>query len=104
MVHRAAGSGDRSSRNAISSRDLCTAAWRIAGSTGWAAIEAAPYEPAKLTAVIVGYWNNESFAAQLDRAIARSQRLTLLSGGKALPVEPQPAEVLKKPFSKLRRV
>lgn len=69
-----------------------------------AAIEAAPYEHAKLTAVSVGYWNNESFAAQLDRAIARSQRPTLLSAGKALPVEPQPAEVLKKPFSKLRRV
>jgi len=64
-----------------------------------AAIEAAPYEHAKLTAVAVGYMN-ESFGAQLDRAIARSKG-PLLIEGRAV-VEVHPASELKGNFARLR--
>ena len=37
-----------------------------------AAVEAAPYMHPKLSAVAVGYVSADSFAARLDRAIARS--------------------------------
>jgi hypothetical protein len=43
-----------------------------------AAIEAAPYEHPKLSAVGVGYINNETFASRLDRAIIRSERVMLI--------------------------
>jgi hypothetical protein len=43
-----------------------------------AAIEAAPYEHPKLSAVGFGVINNDSFAAQLDRAIDRSNRAKLI--------------------------
>jgi hypothetical protein len=68
-----------------------------------AAIEAAPYEHAKQpTALALGYWNNESFAAQLDRAIERSQRPVLLIEGKAELVVQHPADELKRPFARPR--
>ena len=63
-----------------------------------AAIEAAPYEHPKQMAVAVGYWNNDSFAVQLDRAIARSKEPL-----NALPVETLPAEELKRPFPRMKR-
>jgi hypothetical protein len=66
-----------------------------------AAIEAAPYEHAKLTAMAVGYINGDSFGAQLDRAIERSRRPMLLIEGKAELVVP--AEDLKRPFPRMRR-
>jgi hypothetical protein len=65
-----------------------------------AAIEAAPHEHPKQMAVAVGYWNNDSFAVQLDRAIARSKGPPLLIESKA--VEVLPAEVLKRPMPRPR--
>jgi hypothetical protein len=65
-----------------------------------AAIEAAPYEHSKRTSIDVAYWNNESFGAQLERAIERSRRPPLLIEGRA--VEVQSAEVLKRPFVRRR--
>jgi hypothetical protein len=38
-----------------------------------AAIESLPYETPKLTAVAVGYIDNNTFAERLDRAIDRSE-------------------------------
>ena len=67
-----------------------------------AAIEAAPFEHAKLTAVQVGYMNGDSFGAQLDRAIERSQRPVLLIEGKAEVVVQRPADELKRPFARPR--
>jgi hypothetical protein len=66
-----------------------------------AAIEAAPYEHAKLTAVAVGYMNSDSFGAQLDRAIARSKG-PLLIESRAV-VEVHSASELKGPMARLRR-
>ena len=65
-----------------------------------AAIEAAPYEHAKLTAVAVGYMN-ESFGVQLDRAIARSKGPLLIESNAV--VEVHPASELKGNFARLRR-
>jgi hypothetical protein len=50
----------------------------------------------------VGVMGNDSFAAQLDRAIERNQKreMKLID---ARPVEPHPAEELKGPFARLRR-
>ena len=45
-----------------------------------AAIEAAPYEHAKISAVAVGYLIGDTFAERLDRAIARSERGRLIEG------------------------
>jgi hypothetical protein len=45
-----------------------------------AAIEAAPFEHAKISAVGIGYLTNDTFAARLDRAIARSERAKLIEG------------------------
>ena len=66
-----------------------------------AAIEAAPYEHAKRSSIDVAYWNNESFGAQLDRAIERSRRPPLLIECKATEVHS--AEEMKGPFARLRR-
>jgi hypothetical protein len=66
-----------------------------------AAIEAAPYEHAKVpTALQLEYWNNDSFAAQLDRAIERAKHPPKMID--VTPVEQQPASVLKKPFPRRR--
>jgi hypothetical protein len=45
-----------------------------------AAVEAAPYEHPKLTAVSVGYHTNETFADRLELAIERSNRAKLIEG------------------------
>jgi hypothetical protein len=45
-----------------------------------AAIEAAPYEQAKISAVAVGYLNAHDFASRLDQAIERSDRARLIEG------------------------
>jgi hypothetical protein len=45
-----------------------------------AAIEAAPYEHPKLSAVGFGVINSDTFAARLDRAIAASERAKLIEG------------------------
>jgi hypothetical protein len=45
-----------------------------------AAIEAAPYELAKISAVAVGYLTGDTFAERLDRAIGRSERARLIEG------------------------
>jgi len=51
-----------------------------------AAIEAAPFEHPKLSAVGVGYITNDTFAQRLDRAIARSDRAKLIEA-RAVEVE-----------------
>jgi hypothetical protein len=60
-----------------------------------AAIEAAPYRHAKLSAHAVGHYDGKSFAEQLERAIARSQSTVPMLNG---PVEPLPTSVASKPF------
>jgi hypothetical protein len=65
-----------------------------------AAIEALPYENAKLSAVAVGHMSGDSFAAALDRAIERS-RAPLALNAPAV-IEHDPAE-LKKPNARYRR-
>jgi hypothetical protein len=45
-----------------------------------AAIEAAPYEHPRMTAVSVGYLDNNTFAQRLDRAIEASNRAKLIEG------------------------
>jgi hypothetical protein len=45
-----------------------------------AAVEAAPYEHPKLTAVSVGYHDGTAFADRLDRAIEASNRAKLIEG------------------------
>ena len=67
-----------------------------------AAKESIAYEKPKLTAV--GHFEG-SFYEALEQAIEkRANRPPPSLLIEAKPVEPQPAEVLKKPFSKLRRV
>jgi hypothetical protein len=43
-----------------------------------AAIEAAPYEHPKLTAIAVGHLTAQDFATRLDRALERSDRAKLI--------------------------
>src|SRR5262249_43156641 len=64
-----------------------------------AAIEAAPYRHSKrsVTAIVDG---NKSFAEALERAIERSKAPLPLP---APTIEPLPAEVLKRPMSRLVR-
>jgi|SRR6516164_552760 len=45
-----------------------------------AAVEAAPYEHPKLTAVSVGYHDGTAFADKLDRAIEASNRAKVIEG------------------------
>ena len=45
-----------------------------------AAIDAAPYEHAKISAVAVGYLTGDTFAERLGRAIARSDRARRIEG------------------------
>jgi hypothetical protein len=45
-----------------------------------AAIEAAPYEHPKLSAVAVGTLTSQDFASRLDRALERSDRAKLIEG------------------------
>jgi|SRR6516225_4790581 len=63
------------------------------------AVEAAPYENPRVSAVAVTSMSGQSFAEALDRAITRSKSPPLLNG----TVEELPASELKKPFSNLRR-
>jgi hypothetical protein len=53
------------------------------------AVEGSPYENPKLSAVAVASLNGNSFAAALDRAIARSRSVPLIE---AKAVEPPQAE------------
>ena len=87
---------------------LCTFAAPLSGSENLplnvrlrAAIKAAPYEHAKLTAVAVGYMSGDGFAAQLDRAIERSQRPMKLIEAK--PVERHSPEEMQESMKGLRR-
>ena len=45
-----------------------------------AAIECLAFESPKLSAVGVGYINNDTFSARLERAILRSERARLIEG------------------------
>ena len=63
-----------------------------------AAIEAAPYKHPKLSATAIAHYG-PNFASELERCIERSKGPVLLNG----PVEPLPAEELKKPMSRFRR-
>jgi hypothetical protein len=45
-----------------------------------AAIEAAPYEHAKISTVAVGYLTANDFASRLDRAVDRSSKVKLIEG------------------------
>ena len=54
------------------------------------AAEALPYENPKLSAVAVGYMSADSFAARLDRAIARSGKGPVMIEAKV--IEPPEAE------------
>jgi hypothetical protein len=58
------------------------------------AVEAAPYENPRVSAVAVTSMSGQSFAEALERAISRSQGPLLLNGS----VEELPAIELKKPF------
>lgn len=63
------------------------------------AVEAAPYENPRVSAVAVTNMSGQSFAEALERATSRSQGPLLLNG----PAPPElPAEELKKPFSNYR--
>ena len=69
-----------------------------------AAIESLPYETPKLSASAIVTTDGKSFAKALERALARSENVRngsppLLNG----PVEPLPAEELKRPFQTFRR-
>lgn len=61
------------------------------------AIEALNHEYGKVSAVpVTSISGQQSFAERLERAIARSQSPPLLNG----PVEPLPATVASRPFSR----
>jgi hypothetical protein len=64
-----------------------------------AAIEALPFEVPKLSATAIASMDQRSFAAALERAIERSKQPPQLNG----PVDPIPAEELKKPMAQFRR-
>ena len=70
-----------------------------------AAKELLPYENAKLTAVAVGHFDGTSFAAQLERCLARSSSARDYVPRPALlpPAEQHPASELKGPFPMKRR-
>ena len=59
-----------------------------------AAIESLPYETPKLSATAIATMDGKTFAEALERAIERSKGPPRLNG----PVEPLPAEELKRPF------
>ena len=62
------------------------------------------YEEAKLTAVAMGYFDGTSFAAQLERCIARSEAARQgYVPAPALPPPQHPASELRKPFTLPRR-
>jgi hypothetical protein len=66
-----------------------------------AAIECLPFENPKLSATAIAAFDGKTFAEALERCIERSQGPLRLNG----PVEPLPAEELKKPFPRnYRRV
>jgi hypothetical protein len=65
-----------------------------------AAIECLQFEVPKVSAVAVTHVDGQDFASALERCIERSkQPVPLLNG----PVEPLPAEELKKPMQRYRR-
>jgi hypothetical protein len=64
------------------------------------AVEALPFENPKLSATAVSHMDQNSFAAALERAIERSKKPLPLP---APTIEPLPAEVLKRPMSRLVR-
>jgi hypothetical protein len=61
------------------------------------AVEALPYENPKLSAAVVGHFDEKSFASALERAIERSNGPVLLNS----PTEQLPPSELKRPFSRL---
>ena len=62
------------------------------------AVEAAPYENPRVSAVAVTHMNSQSFAEALDRAISRSNGPVLLNSPPELS-----ASELKGPMARLRR-
>jgi hypothetical protein len=64
-----------------------------------AAIECLPFENPKLSATAIATMDGQTFAEALERCIERSKSPPLLNG----PVEPLPAEELKRPMSRYRR-
>jgi hypothetical protein len=62
------------------------------------------YEQPKLTAVAVGHFDGTSFAAQLERCLARSEAARQgYVPAPALPPPQHPASELRKPFTLPRR-
>ena len=69
-----------------------------------AAIESLPYENPKLSAVAHGHFDGTSFAAQLERAIARSKALLALNAPATIEYDPTVSpEEMRRPFSRYRR-
>jgi hypothetical protein len=66
-----------------------------------AAIECLPFENPKVSAVTISHMTDKSFAAALDRAIARSQSPHVTNASPKL-IE-HSAEEMKGPFSRLER-
>src|SRR5262249_35377716 len=66
-----------------------------------AAKELLPYEQPKLTAVAIGHFDQNSFAAALDRAILRSEQPPPKAA--LLPPVQHSADELKRPFTMRRR-
>ena len=65
-----------------------------------AAIECLPFEEPKLSATAVATKDGRSFAEALERCIERSKSPVPMLNG---PVDPLPAEELKKPMQSYRR-